>query len=166
MRNKISKDDTDETSVANETEKDVKKDAESAAAHGTEGPANPIAKLVTPGPELMVGGASGIPDRVANAVTVVTVAPVTDGPKLPNYAGPKPRRYKVVVGGTVMMNNCRTTLRAGKDIDERHYDVESIMRQGIELRRVEAPGEEVLPTDDPATARAKTPDAVIPKLPL
>ena len=74
------------------------------------------------------GGASGVP-QIASEVRAETPAAV-------QKEQPKVRRYRVLNGGTIVDKGMRMTLRAGKELDERTYDVATLKRQGIRLEEL------------------------------
>jgi len=82
----------------------------------------------------MQGGASGAPAGVAAQIPKVAGGHVTEAPKAAPPA--PPARYRVLNGGTIVWNNCRTPLRAGKEISSAHYDIALLRRQGIRLERI------------------------------
>jgi hypothetical protein len=51
----------------------------------------------------------------------------------------KARRFRVMNGGMIAFNGMRTTLRAGKEIDETQYDLRMLERQGIILKPLDPP---------------------------
>jgi hypothetical protein len=84
-------------------------------------------------PQKLPGGASGAPAVVERNVQVAAAqkpAPKGEAPK-------PPKRYRVMNGGTIVWQNCRTALRAGKEISDATYDVKLLRRQGIRLEPIE-----------------------------
>jgi hypothetical protein len=91
-----------------------------------------------PVPVLAPGGASGVPGSAGESpVRAVTAA--APGP------GPRQRRWRVVNGGFVMFSGCRTAIKAGKEVDDRNYDIPALRRQGIRLEEVVDEHEEPAP---------------------
>lgn len=77
------------------------------------------------------GGGSGV--RIPDT-EIVTPRALSGVPARPA------KRYRVLNGGQVLYNNCRTAIRAGKEITDTQFDIELLRRQGIRLEEiVEAP---------------------------
>lgn len=87
------------------------------------------------------GGASGLPQTTQTAATQVKANVAAARPQI------KVKKYRVLNGGVVVFNGMRTALRAGKEVDERSYDLAHLKRQGIRLEEIQedAPPE---PTPD------------------
>lgn len=51
-------------------------------------------------------------------------------------AGPKVQQYRVMEDARYSVHGHVTTLRKGKLIDERNYDIEKVKKQGIKLEEV------------------------------
>jgi len=49
---------------------------------------------------------------------------------------PKNRRFRVIKGGNISTGGVRATLREGKELDERNYDIRNLVRQGIRLEEI------------------------------
>jgi hypothetical protein len=83
------------------------------------------------GPESAVakeaGGAPGVPALSAPEAPLA-LAGIPHKPS---------KRYRVVNGGVVMYNNCRTNIRAGKELSEAEYDIALLRRQGIRLEELD-----------------------------
>jgi hypothetical protein len=47
------------------------------------------------------------------------------------------KKYLVTKGGQVLVNGMRTTVKEGKVIDARNFDIAHLQRQGIRLQRYE-----------------------------
>jgi hypothetical protein len=90
----------------------------------------PPAELTPPS---MLGGSSGLPDggndprAATGGSTGETAAPVRSRVDIPV------QRYRVVVGGHVMLDGVRVPMRVGKELDERQYDLALLRRQGVKL---------------------------------
>ncbi len=110
-------------------------------------PTTPTTKLPDSSPARVPGGASGVP-QVGAAVPSNPAAAAFLG----RGPGPIPKRYRVINGGMVMMTNVRTTMRAGKEISEKDYDIANLRRQGIKL-------EELVPEQPEAPAAPEETDA-------
>lgn len=97
------------------------------------------------------GGASGLP--VSPALNLPGPPPLV-GSTAGRTSVPRPPKYRVVNGGMVVMNGCRTQLRAGKELDSTQYDLAFLKRQGIRLELVvpDAP-EPDLPADGTPAAQ-------------
>jgi len=80
------------------------------------------------------------------ASTPIADAPTFDSPALVEQAPiinkvpprgkakvPAPIRYKIATLGTIMYRGVRVTLKQGKVIDERCYDIAFLREQGVEL---------------------------------
>jgi hypothetical protein len=82
-----------------------------------------------------LGGAPGVPIPA----TEVVAAPRA----LAGATSRRPRRYRILNGGNIMYGNCRTAMRAGKEISDAQFDIALLKRQGIRL-------EEIRDEDSPA----------------
>lgn len=49
---------------------------------------------------------------------------------------PEPKVYRVVRGGRILANGYRTTMRAGKEVDNLNYDIKRLQSQGIVLEEI------------------------------
>jgi hypothetical protein len=88
----------------------------------------------------VAGGAGGVPENAADRQA-------DQGAKARARAAvPRPKRYRVTNGGMIVYNNCRTAMRAGKEVSEAQFDLALLRRQGIRL-------EEII--DDPVPEPAK-----------
>jgi hypothetical protein len=109
---------------------------------------------------MVAGGAMGVPAAMLMP-GMMRQEPIAT--HLPNYAGHKPRRYRVVLGGPVMSGGLRNVLRAGKELDDRHYNIAQLIGQGVQLQEIEAVGPEIEVTDDPTTRQRKAAQALGPR---
>ncbi len=46
---------------------------------------------------------------------------------------PEPKQYRVKLGGRIMHRGFMTEMKTGKVVDERHYDIDRLREQGIDL---------------------------------
>jgi hypothetical protein len=92
------------------------------------------------------GGASGVPGLVAAGTAVRGPAAAPRGPEK------SVKRFRVLNGGTIVVAGMRMALRAGKELDERGYDIVQLKRQGIRL-------EELVDDSPPADEVAQAPGA-------
>jgi|HubBroStandDraft_4_1064222.scaffolds.fasta_scaffold68939_3 hypothetical protein len=100
------------------------------------------------------GGASGVP--AADGTLAPTPTAASPSPFLGRPAGPKPKMFRVLNGGMVMINNVRATLRAGKEVSSTAYDIAYLRRQGIKLEEIADDSE---PTAEPIPPEATAPAA-------
>ncbi len=47
-------------------------------------------------------------------------------------------------GGNIMYGNCRTAMRAGKEISDAQFDIDLLRRQGIRLEPLDEPDQPAL----------------------
>jgi hypothetical protein len=120
-------------------------------------------------PAAMPGGAGGAPIG-AGPLPMRTMPAQVHQPIVEKVVdktpAPSPRIYRVLNGGTIVWNGCRTTLRAGKEVSDKDYDIRMLMRQGIKFAPVlesefELPG--MQPTGSPVEPKAhQNGDVVVP----
>lgn len=88
------------------------------------------------GPPGIPGGASGVPtDATARLHSTAVVGSAVEGAPADDVPV---RKYRVKVGGSSSFGGTRTTIRPGKVIDERQYDIEMLKNQGIVLEEIPA----------------------------
>ena len=93
-------------------------------------------------PATMPGGAGGAPanagpDPRKDAVAQAPAAMPSEPPTTPAVPAAKPKLYRVMNGGTIVWNSCRTVLRAGKEVSSKDYPIAMLRRQGIRLEPVD-----------------------------
>lgn len=91
--------------------------------------------IVTKEPQ---GGASGQPPEETHQ-TPMQVAPNPSTYRKDVANVPPPRKFRVVVGGHIMVNGSRTGLRTGKIIDAANYDIDNLQLQGVRLEEIAPP---------------------------
>ena len=100
-------------------------------------------------PNRLPGGAAGVPEAAKPALPA---PPSPVGSMAGRGPGPKPKRYRVVNGGSIVQNGCRTPLRAGKEVSNTTYDIAALRRQGIKLEEL---ADEQAPEQVPDETAAK-----------
>lgn len=110
-----------------------------------------------PAPPPMTGGASGVPNA-----SPATASAASAAAHVKRDAGStKPKRYRVMNGGTIVNGGCRTAIRAGKEITDQQYDIAHLKRQGIKLEPL-VDEEDIAPPPippEPEPAPVQTPPA-------
>lgn len=94
----------------------------------TAGPHGP--QHTTPTAPKVLGGASGLPP-LPNEQVVQQPSAIAK-PQVPTS-----RQFRVMNGGYIVVNRCRTYLKAGKIITGEGYDLRALERQGIVLHEVD-----------------------------
>lgn len=82
----------------------------------------------------MTGGASGVPQGMGEKVLPMETRKMS---KLEPRPDVPVKKFRVVNGGIIVYNNCRTMLRQGKIISEREYDLKRLRAQGVVLKELE-----------------------------
>lgn len=49
-----------------------------------------------------------------------------------------PKQYRAVTGGRIVIGGVHSTIKPGKVVDARHYDIEALRQQGIRLDEMTA----------------------------
>lgn len=62
--------------------------------------------------------------------------PVQPAPVVPDEPPPVPKRYTVLRGGKIIHRRLPTFLKPGKVIDEREYNIQQVLDQGVALEPV------------------------------
>jgi len=84
------------------------------------------------------GGTSGEPPTDQHDVSILSAKPVA---RSKQEAVVQPKRYRVDVGGYVVIDGIRTPLRPGKIIRSCDYDIDKLLLQGIQLTDLTPPEE-------------------------
>ena len=115
-----------------------KKPAENAAPK-TEGEEQPdeLFDETEEGEETTPGGALGLPDNALEAVKQTVGGQQLGTALVKETAGaPKAKHYRVIQGGFIMFQGCKTRVPTGKLLDDVSTDVDYLQLQGIILEEV------------------------------
>lgn len=99
------------------------------------------------------GGSSGEPPSFGMHVMTPNSAPK---PVYDNTDVKKPRRFRVDVGGYIVVDGMRVPLRVGKIIRETDYPIERLVLQGIQLTELVEPKQSEPEAESPPSGASES----------